>query len=69
VLDADRKIVKRARSTFNSSFLFIPAKNTWHGFERRPITGLRKSIIVNYVSTRWRTTSELANPGAPLSYA
>ncbi|MGI9438010.1 MAG: 2OG-Fe(II) oxygenase [Geminicoccaceae bacterium] len=68
ILDADRAVVKRARSTFNSAFLFIPAKNTWHGFERRPITGLRKSIIVNYVSNRWRTTSELANPSAPLSY-
>jgi hypothetical protein len=45
---------------FNAGMIFIPGKNTWHGFRKRPIRGVRKSIIVNYVSPEWRATGELA---------
>ena len=44
----------------NLGLIFIPGPNTWHGFRRRPIRGLRKSIIVNYVGPEWRDTWELA---------
>jgi hypothetical protein len=40
--------------------IFIPGSNTWHGFTRRPIAGVRKSIIVNYVTRDWRSIDELA---------
>jgi len=40
--------------------LFIPDKNTWHGFTKRPIHGVRKSLIVNYVSDDWRSKEELS---------
>lgn len=39
--------------------IFLPAGDTWHGFERRPIRGVRRSLIVNYVSPEWRATAEL----------
>lgn len=39
--------------------IFLPAGDTWHGFEPRPIRGVRKSLIVNYVSPEWRATDEL----------
>ncbi len=40
--------------------IFIPGENTWHGFSKRAIRGLRKSIIVNYVSSEWRNKDELS---------
>lgn len=40
--------------------IFLPGDDTWHGFEPRPIRGVRKSLIVNYVSPEWRATDELA---------
>lgn len=44
----------------NKGLIFIPGKDTWHGFTPRPIRGVRKSIIINYVSPAWRDTFELA---------
>lgn len=53
-------------SAFNQGFVFIPARNTWHGFEKRPITGIRKSVIINYVGPEWRNRQELAFPNDPV---
>lgn len=44
----------------NTGLIFIPGHNTWHGFSKRPIRGLRKSIIINYVTPEWRDRWELA---------
>lgn len=44
----------------NTGLIFIPGSNTWHGFSKRPIHGLRKSIIINYVSEEWLNKEELA---------
>ena len=46
----------------NAAFMFVPGDNTWHGFEKKPISGLRRSLIVNYVTTEWRARHELAFP-------
>ena len=48
----------------NSALIFVPSANTWHGFEKRPIPGVRRSIIVNYVTEDWRAREQLAYPGA-----
>jgi hypothetical protein len=50
----------RADYVANNGLIFIPGQDTWHGFTPRPIRGLRKSIIVNYVSDAWRAVEELA---------
>ena len=57
------------RSPFepNSAMIFVPSKNTWHGFEKRPIHGVRRSIIVNYVTDAWRARDQLAFPEAPVA--
>ncbi|MGI9424990.1 MAG: 2OG-Fe(II) oxygenase [Hyphomicrobiaceae bacterium] len=39
---------------------FIPGENSWHGVGKRPFTGVRRSIIINYVSPDWRAFWELA---------
>lgn len=44
----------------NKGLIFIPGSNTWHGFTKRPINGVRRSIIINYVSPEWRSVEELA---------
>ncbi|WP_052709959.1 2OG-Fe(II) oxygenase [Azospirillum thiophilum] len=62
VLDETRTIVARAPYAFNEGLIFIPAGNTWHGFAKRPIDGVRKSIIVNYVGPEWRARHELCFP-------
>lgn len=56
------------RSPFepNSAMIFVPSKSTWHGFERRPIEGVRRSIIVNYVTNEWRAREQLAFPQEPV---
>ncbi len=46
--------------------IFIPAEDTWHGFRRRPLRGLRRSLIVNYVKDEWRARHELAFPETPI---
>lgn len=50
----------------NSCLVFIPGDNTWHGFEQREIVGVRKSIIVNYVTNEWRAREQLAFPENPV---
>ncbi|MCB1866207.1 MAG: 2OG-Fe(II) oxygenase [Chromatiales bacterium] len=44
----------------NLGAIFIPGTDTWHGFEKRPIRGVRKSLIVNYVGPEWRAVNELS---------
>jgi len=55
--------------TPNSSVIFIPSNQTWHGFEKREIPGVRKSIIVNYVTDEWRAREQLSFPESPVQPA
>lgn len=50
----------------NHGLIFIPGQNSWHGFAKRPITGVRRSLIVNYVTPEWRARHELAFPDMPV---
>ena len=54
-------------SPSNHALIFIPANNSWHGYEKRPMSGLRKSLIVNYVTDEWRARNELAFPDSPVT--
>ena len=53
----------------NCGILFHPSPRTWHGFERRPIDGIRKSLIINYVTNEWRARHELAFPDQSVAVA
>ncbi len=50
----------------NEATLFVPGAQTWHGFAQRPIKGLRKSLIVNYVGPEWQSREQLAFPDRPI---
>lgn len=55
-----------APSGRNQGLIFIPSQTSWHGFEKRPITGVRRSLIVNYVTPAWRARHELAFSDKPI---
>lgn len=50
----------------NRALVFVPGSDTWHGYRHKPITGVRRSLIVNYVSDAWINRHELAYPGQPV---
>jgi hypothetical protein len=51
----------------NGGMFFVPGEATWHGFAPRPIKGLRKSLILNYVSSDWQSRDQLAFPERPIA--
>ncbi len=63
LLDGAGRLVGRASGAFNTGLVFVPGADTWHGFAPRPIAGVRRSLIVNYVGPEWRARHELAYPG------
>ncbi|MDB5466894.1 MAG: hypothetical protein JWQ46_1656 [Phenylobacterium sp.] len=56
---------ERVPFAWNTAIAFVPSDRTWHGFEPRPIEGLRRSMIVNFVTDAWRAREELAFPDRP----
>ncbi len=69
IMDADHRIVSTVPYRRNGGLVFVPASDTWHGFRRRPIVGVRKSLIVNYVAADWKSRHELAFPDEPVTHA
>jgi len=63
--DAETRV---GRSDFrpNLAMVFVPSDRTWHGFTPRPINGVRKSLIINYVTNEWRDREQLSFPDAPV---
>lgn len=66
IYDRERRLVKRMPFICNHALVFVPGDNTWHGFEKRPIKGIRRTLIVNYVADEWRDRFELAYPDTPV---
>ena len=66
IYDADKTPVGRSPFASNYAFVFVPSSTTYHGFERRRIEGVRKSIIINYVTNDWRAREQLAFPNTPI---
>ena len=46
----------------NRALLFFATDKTWHGFEPRTINGVRKTLIVNFVTQAWKNRHELVHP-------
>lgn len=62
VYDAERHWVGRTPYRSNCGMIFVPSTVTYHGFERRPIDGVRKLLVINYVTEEWRAREQLAYP-------
>ena len=57
----DYKYVCSAPYGKNLGLIFVPGPDTWHAVGKRPLGGaIRKSIIVNFVTSDWRDRYELA---------
>ncbi len=67
VLASATEFLYSAPFRFNDGLIFIPSDRSWHGFRKRPISGVRKSIIVNFVGPEWRARHELAFPETPVA--
>lgn len=66
IYDNDRNPVERPLFGQGRAVIFVPSNITWHGFEARTIKGVRKSIIINYVTPEWRAREQLAFPDEPI---
>jgi hypothetical protein len=66
ILDGPDKLVATTPYRRNCGLIFIPSADSWHGFHKRPIAGVRRSLIVNYVRPEWRSRHELAFPDQPV---
>ncbi len=62
IFDSEKKDFKRATLEHNAAMMFVPSDNTYHGFNERKFTGVRKSLILNYVTKDWRDREQLAFP-------
>ena len=67
IYDCDKQHAKRMSHQANSALAFTPGQQTYHGYEKRAITGLRKSLILNYVTSEWRERAQLSFPNAPIN--
>jgi hypothetical protein len=67
IYDSEKRHVGRSPFAPNAAMVFIPGNNTYHGFEKRPIKGVRTSLIINYVTNEWRAREQLAFPDAPIA--
>ena len=61
-----QKWVGRSSAEFNSATIFKAGPHTWHGFEKRPINGVRRLMEINYVRN-WKDREQLAFPDRPIS--
>jgi hypothetical protein len=67
IYDAEKKHVGRSPFEPNAAMVFVPSTNTFHGFESRTIPGVRKSVIINYVTQDWRAREQLSFPDHPIA--
>jgi hypothetical protein len=66
IYDAGKAHVGRSPFAPNVALVFVPSGITYHGFEPRRIEGVRKSVIINYVTKEWRERGQLAFPDRPI---
>lgn len=67
IFNADKSWAKRSPFAPNSAMAFVPSDHTFHGFKQREINGVRKSLILNYVTTDWRDRDQLCFPERTVS--
>ena len=44
----------------NRGLMFTSGEDTWHGVQKQNIQGIRKNLIINFVTRDWRSNHELA---------
>jgi len=67
IYDAEIRWVGRSKPEFNTGVIFVPGPATWHGFDPRPIIGVRRLMEINYVKPEWRDREQLSIPDKPIT--
>lgn len=67
IYDTELRHVGRSPFEPNGAMVFVPSTDTFHGFEPRTIGGVRKSVIINYVTNEWRAREQLSFPNQPIT--
>lgn len=67
IYDQGKKHVGSSPFAPNAAMVFVPSGITYHGFEARKIEGVRKSVIINYVTNEWKAREQLAFPDRPIA--
>ena len=67
IYDAEKLHLGRSPFVSNGAMIFVPSNVTYHGFEKRRIEGVRKSVIINFVTNEWRAREQLAFPATPIA--
>jgi len=67
IYNEDKKHLGCSPFAPNAAMVFVPSNITFHGFEKRRIEGVRKSVIINYVTNEWRAREQLAFPDRPVA--
>jgi len=57
---------RRLRFADNAGMILIPGADTWHGFLPREIDGVRRTLIINFVTDEWRSRHQCAYPDTPI---
>jgi hypothetical protein len=68
IYDTEKHHAGRSPFESNAALVFVPSGITYHGFEPRKIAGVRKSVIINYVTNEWRAREQLAFPNQPITH-
>lgn len=67
IYDANKKWVDRGPADLNRAVIFVRSDVTFHGFEKRPIIGVRRLLEINYVVPDWRDRWQLSLPDRPVT--
>ena len=67
IYDTELRWVGRSSAEFNSAVIFVAGPDTWHGFNPRPIKGVRRLMEINYVHPSWRDRDQLSFPDRPIT--
>ena len=67
IYDANKKWVDRGSAELNRAVIFVRSETTFHGYEKRPIVGVRRLLEINYVIPEWRDRWQLCLPDRPVT--
>ena len=60
IYNRDLSFHSKAPYKSNMGLMFMSGEDTWHGVPKQNIQGIRKNLIINYVTKDWKSTHELA---------
>jgi hypothetical protein len=59
-------LVGLSEKHIGAGLIFVPGRDAAAKFDRQPIEGFGRSLVVNYVKPEWRARHELAYPNTPV---